>query len=237
MSGKQRKPTGVIGTATLYGDGRQTYDQVVFPARKGAIEHAIVGATLSSKHFDVRRFYNLREDPIPLPEHGWDFQLNTIFGVRYLELMEVAVLDGTGGYEGASNIQQLGELADAIYAGIQEKVATYGPNPRSSINLLLYSTDYRFDITGGAEEIIARRLNNRNQFGRTDHCFSTVLYCVPSPEDTTLVRILFPLSKSEVRRLKSEEYLRQITVVHFDLRQRVVRIPAPAKPSVDESTG
>jgi hypothetical protein len=221
-----RKPSGVSGLATIRfgGSSQHQFEQLVFPPDKEGIEGMIIAAAMKGDGpLSLRRFYQLTKDPERLPQQDWDFGLETVWGRKYLDLMEGVVL-AAGGYEKASPAQPVGAQADAIYARIKAKSDKYG-RPRESIHLLLYTTDYRFRLMSSPGDLVAHLLASHQ------HCFRTVLYCDPQVGGGAMMRVLFPLSRIEIARLESEPFLRGLTGVHIDLREPIVHLPRPAGPS------
>lgn len=142
--------------------------------------------------------------------------------------MEVAPLQESGGtYQRAPAHHSIAELAEAVYKRIANKSAKYG-RPRSAVHLLLYATDYRFDISGSAGDLLAHRLH------REQHCFATILYTRLNPSSLATNRILFPLSQVELRKLESEELLNSITEVVFEPRQSMHRATPEAEARMRE---
>jgi hypothetical protein len=219
MPAKRRKPRGMIGSTTYYGDGKAVFSQVDLPAKKDDIERVVLAAALDAEPpLDLRTFYALTTEPEQLREQDFDFQLTTRSGTKYLDLMEVAPLETVGGsYQKVPAYHSLAERVEAVYAKILTKSAKYG-RPRTSVHLLLYATDYRFDLEGGDGDLLAHRLNRR------EHCFATVLYARLYPGRRAVNRVLFPLSKVELRRLESEKMLEAITEVIFEPRQPLHRL-------------
>ena len=109
-----RKPTGVTGQATIR-PGRpdqHKYEQLVFPPDKEGVEGMILAAAMQGDGpLNLRRFYQLTDDPKRLQQQDWDFRLETAWGRRYLDLMEAVVLT-TGGYDKAPAVQQIGAQVD-----------------------------------------------------------------------------------------------------------------------------
>ncbi|MGH9894374.1 MAG: hypothetical protein ACREA0_20795, partial [bacterium] len=162
--------------------------------------------------------YSLTKDPERLREQDFDFRLSTTAGTKYLDLMEAAPLQDAGGtYQKATVMYSIGKRVDAVYASILKKSAKYG-QPRTPMHLLLYSTDYRFDLEGSEGDLLSHRLNRR------EHCFATVVYTRLHLDGSAVNRVLFPLSKIELDRLESEKLLESITTLVFEPRQSLHRV-------------
>jgi hypothetical protein len=116
------------GPFTVHPDGRTEFHPIVLPDTKNEIEDAILKAALNGKLLDLRTFYGLKSDPVRNPEDHFDFTLDTMAGVKYLDLMEVAPLKGSGGsYEKVGNIIKLAEQMDAVYAEIKKRRQSTDP--------------------------------------------------------------------------------------------------------------
>jgi hypothetical protein len=138
--------------------------------------------------------------------------------------MEVAILKTSGGYERTSRMHKLSERCDSVYAEIKSKSDKYGRPSGTHINLLLYATDYRFDLMGSEGDLIAHLL------GRRQHNFRTVMYTRLFPDAQAWNRVLFPLSSVEIRKLESEKMLRQISSIVFDPREEIVVLDREGRP-------
>jgi hypothetical protein len=215
----KKKPTGEIGHVHVRGRN-VTFVPVSFPTTKPEIERFILDAALAERHwkpgmkkptgkaFELRAHYGLKGEPIQNAESHFDFTLPTESGQTYLDLMEVALLREVGGsFAKATSRYCLGDRADALWAEVSRKSEGYGTGPSSGVHLLLYSTDYRFDLGQGVSALLIHMLHART------HCFRSVVYCVPNPDFTASVRLLHPLSEEKRGRLESEQWLRQITEI------------------------
>ena len=184
MPKKHNKPTGTVGCISIFADGRPPqFQQVPFPTEKAAIERMVVAAAVSAKK-DLGRFYQLDSDPAQNDENDLDFTLNTSRGEKRLELMEIAFL-ATGSYDAAPLSYNHGELADAICAGIAKKTRRYGDRS-SGIHLLLYSTDFRFNVCNDVIWLVSKWCS------ATPHAFDSVVYVrFPAPRSVD-VKIVHP---------------------------------------------
>lgn len=116
MENEKRKPTGTIGDLTLYPDGRRPkFTPIQFPTSKAEIESQILHTTLEVARKSGLNPYDLDRDPEQNPENSFDFTLPTAHGEQYLDLMEVAPLEGIGGsYKKAQDYYNHGKLSDYI---------------------------------------------------------------------------------------------------------------------------
>jgi hypothetical protein len=196
VSEAKKKPTGHLWVAysDMREDGGWGMVQVEFPDEKAAIERFILQLTLDSLRSGGLDIYQLAGEPIQNPEDDFDFTLPTASGDEYLDLMEVALLGGmkiTGSsYRGAHASYNYGERADAIFGKIMEKAKKYGLRTLTPIHLLLYATDYRFEVRGSVEELLAYRS------AKEGHPFKSILNCTPKVEGGAVVSVIYPRSLS-----------------------------------------
>lgn len=148
-----------------------------FPDDKEAIERFIVAGTLTAAKFMRYNPYNLAGEPVQNPENDFDFTLPTKSGSEYLDLAEVAPLDGVRGYANAPANYNAGEFAESAWTVVKKKAAKYGMRRSIPVHLLLYSTDFRFNPS---ERVI---LLLQSYCARRQHRFRTVLWYRPIMAD------------------------------------------------------
>jgi hypothetical protein len=185
---RHSKPTGLIGSVVIPGDGQPPeFRTIKFPSEKADAELFIVKAAVSPTN-DLGRFYKLTSLPAQDRENGFDFLLQTPGGIEHLELMEIAPLSRSqGSYSAAPLTYNQGQLADAIFEGISKKSQRYGgPRCKAKINLLLYSTDFRFRVSNDVLWLIAKWASLK------PNAFKSVVYVTFLAERSIEGKIIFP---------------------------------------------
>ena len=120
----RRKPRGVNGIMKLTG-GKPEPDFIPtdLPDGKSDIEKAICGATFRAMSANVWKAWPVGIEPRQLPENDFDFAFDSETEPEYLDLAEVAPLEGVRcGYEGAPTTFPRGKLVDAILRLVATKV-------------------------------------------------------------------------------------------------------------------
>jgi hypothetical protein len=230
MNGQKKKPTGVIGSITIHPDGRPPeFKQVGFPQGKAEIERYILKLTiLNAKKIGLNP-YDLKGEPIQNPEDSFDFTLPSTQGNQYLDLMEIASLEKVrGSHEQAPNHYNNGELADSIYSKILSKAKKYGQSPRSTIHLLLYTTDWKFKADEGVLDLLAY-WSLRGQ-----HCFKSILYFRPVSSNDGDVIVIYPRPVETFQQFDEARQRRRCTL-SINIREGWISPPGPVTVSLDSN--
>jgi len=187
---RSKKPSGTIGSIIINpAEKTAELQSLPFSNDKAKLEQYFVTFVTRGLRRRGSNMYNLTGEPIQNPESDYDFTLPTVSGTEYLELMEVAPLEGVGGsYQKASGSYNHGELADFIYDKLIAKSTKYHACPQPSIHLMLYTTDWRFLVAEGVLFLVAHRCQ------QTEHNFKTIIYFVPDDATHGEVKIVYPLS-------------------------------------------
>lgn len=188
---RHRKPTGSIGPISIYSCGDVRFDRVQFPADKAEVENYLVELTL-------RALKEANLDPwgaVPQrnPEQHFDFTIPSANGVAYLDVMEIAPLDGRGGFQNAALDYHHGEMADWVWAKITQKAQKYGLPRELAIHLLLYSTDLAFRLSSGVLDLLSYYCSV------TDRGFRSILYAVPEEASSVSITTICPQKRSDFR--------------------------------------
>lgn len=102
-------------------------------------------------------------EPRQLPQNDFDFAFDSAPEPEYLDLAEVAPLEGVrGGYEGAPTTFPRGKLVDAILWLVAAKSALYGRERRARVHLLLYITGFRFLVSDGVVGLLKASLRREH---------------------------------------------------------------------------
>ena len=207
MKKKHKKPTGQMGTVRL---GRSSgYTPIDFPTEKEDIERLMLRLTLLDESIRENH-YGLMGDPRQNPADDFDFTLPTSTGEHYLDLAEVAPLDGPD--KDAPNAYGNGEMSDWIWGVIAGKSSKYGSGNSRPIHLLLYPTHFSFRVTSSVLDLIGYRAATE------DHSFESIVYT--SPDDATSAEsfVVFPKAADAFDGFDVEK-VRQGHVVIADLSQ------------------
>jgi len=186
MARKQRKPTGITGPTRVGPDGVE-FLQLAFPTTKDEIEQFIVatfgceplpgGLTIRSRHQNR--------------ENDLDFSIKTSLGSMFLELMEIAPLENLrGSYESAPASYRPYDFAQHIYAKAMRKSAHYASNKKPKIVLLLYVTNWTFNLS---ESVICLL---QYWFCTRPHCFEWIFAYHPIDQHNGIRHLLYPTSAS-----------------------------------------
>lgn len=160
-----------------------------FPRTKEDIEQHLLDSMLCASKKSGLNPYHLVGIPDKNPENDFDFTLPTVAGDEYLDLMEVAPLDVYRcTHETAPTSYVNGKFADVIMDKVLAKSSGYGRSPKSAIHLLLYSTDWKFNLTVGLTDLLAFQCRR----GSADHCFKTIFYYYALDDNEGRVIPVFP---------------------------------------------
>jgi len=186
---RSKKPSGTIGSIIMRSaDQKAEFQPISFPKDKAEREQFIVKFFTQVLRRSGKYPDELIGDPIQNLESDYDFTLKTVSGTEYLELMEVAPLEGVGGsYQKAPGSYNHGELADFIYEKLIAKSTKYHARALPPIHLLLYTTDFRFVVTKNVLFLVGYLCQ------QTKHSFKTIIYFVPYDATHGEAKKLYPL--------------------------------------------
>jgi len=183
MKNKPRKPTGTSGVL-IVGGGKQRFIRTQYGTSKEEVEDFFMKAAMRS---NLGEALNLIGEPIRNRENFFDYSISTTRGQEYIDLMEIAMLEKVAGsYDRMPETTDSGLFADYVWEQIDRKSSHYGGKPRSNLHLLLYSTDYRFDLTDSAEELIAYFANCR------PHAFNSIFNFEPYDQQHGRLYKIYP---------------------------------------------
>jgi hypothetical protein len=137
-------------------------------------------------------FYSIAGEPIQNKENDFDFHLPTPSGTQYLDLAEIVVGMGQGGYAGARNRHRVGDLVDAVWGVIQAKEKKYGARRKLVIHLLLYGVDWRFLLSESCIDLARRYCLRRKQH------FASIAYYAPITIDEGILWPLYPIDAASL---------------------------------------
>ena len=189
----RRKPRGHLGYLS-FGYGTPEFRIVALPESKEDIEQWMVDAMLRTHRAKDADPYALVGTPVRNPEANFDFTLPTARGDEYLDLMEIVVFSedsSSPGHEAGPLAYDPDAMAEAIVEMVLVKSQHYG-RPRTPLHLLLYVTDWRFELLQPVDELVALALASR------PHIFRTVSYFGPCDAETGMYRRLFPLTSDNL---------------------------------------
>ena len=184
---KRRKPSGKHGVMHVGRPGRGKVTFHDYPATKDEIERYYVELVFRASP-EARAFYGSNEIPIQNSENNHDFTLSTPSGPKPLELMESSPLEQLGTtYDDAPASYSNGEFADMIWENIQKKSHRY----TSGVNILIYPTDGKLQLTENVCNLLAFRLS------KEQHQLASVTYTSALPEghDCQFV-VLYPRAEN-----------------------------------------
>ena len=188
-------------------DQKTEFQPIRFPKDKAKLEQFIVKFFTQVLRRSGQYPDDLIGDPIQNPESDYDFTLKTVSGTEYLELMEVAPLEGVGGsYQNAPGSYNHGELADFIYDKLMAKSTKYHARPLPPIHLLLYTTDFRFVVTKNVRFLVGYLCQ------QTKHSFKTIIYFVPQDATQGDAKRLYPLSPEAFKNFDVQAARRRISM-------------------------
>jgi hypothetical protein len=190
---------------------RVTYEPVPWPEAQEDIENYVLQAMHTTACHVGMNLYGLTGDPVQNRQDHFDFTLPTRGGNQFLDLMEVAPLRSVAGsYSNAPTSYVVGEMADAVWDEIRKKSEHYGNTSRTQIHLIVYPTDWRFQLGNEVTDLLAYWSLCRK------HCFASIIYF--ALDDTTsgeIVRI-YP-RPSDVFSVFDEAAARGLQVALADL--------------------
>ena len=189
-------------------DQTAEFQPLPFPKDKAKLEQFIVKFVSHGLRTRGHNPYKLTGEPIQNPESDYDFTLRTVSGTEYLELMEVAPLEGVGGsYKKAPGSYNHGELADFIYDKLIAKSTKYRARPLPPIHLLLYTTDWRFRVTDNVLLLVGY------QCQQTEHNFKTIIYFVPDDATHGEAKRVYPLPPKAFKDFDVQAARRRISML------------------------
>ena len=198
---EHKKPTGTSGYLSL-GPVRPGFQPVQLPERKDEIEAFILRAALATAEKCGLDPYGLVDSPIQNIEDDFDFTLPTKRGQEYLDLMEVAPLEGSRGYQDAPLSYKVGERVDFVWTELTKKAQKYGLPGRQEVHLLIYSTDQRFRLDSATLKLLSYHCHVASRGFQSVHAFALddertgELFCI-WPDSGELPQ------RAEVRRLRN----------------------------------
>jgi len=205
---KGKKPVGNVGFFRLTGDGKGVPIDQSLPEQKGAIELRMVEMFLRSHPPNSKAIFS---NPRQNKESDFDFTVSTDHGDAFLELMEIAPLDGSGGsFDNVPASHNAQALAAAITKNILKKSRRY--RVKRDLFLLIYLTHWAFAL--GRATIQFLRYNLRKQ----KHVFRAVFYLAPLDDETGYFEWLFPVPPRYLLNFRPEEH-KEAVVTNFDYRK------------------
>ena len=142
-----KKPSGINGFVSLSPGMHPQFQKIIFPEEKSNLEAMIFDAAIRVAQGMQPSFYDLSGDPTSNFENDFDFSLPFDGGVEYLDLAEVTFGMESGGHVKAPPSHLVGDLVDAAWKVIQKKDDKYGDARRTTVHLLLYTTDWKFTLS------------------------------------------------------------------------------------------
>ena len=189
---RRKKPVGTAGPVYLDPEeGSARFERIAYGETKEEIEKYVMRVALESAQRAGADLWKLTDSPRQNAENDFDFTLETSDGPEDLDLMEVAPLqDVRGSYEDAAASYNHGDLAGFLWEKIDSKSIKYGSTPRSRgvhrIHLLLYTTDWRFDVVDDVLDLLAFWAFRRN------HAFDSIHYYSPFDQETGQLKLVYP---------------------------------------------
>ncbi len=190
MGGRVRKPSGRTGPFEVQYDGAASLDlkwnRIPFPETKEEIEACVVQGFLGTAIWQGILSRGVRAAQNPTDD--FDFCLDGDGSCRYLELMEVAPLDGP--YASAAGSYRPYEMAREIVDNIHKKSERYAGVARcEKISLLLYLTHWAFVPNGTTIALM--------QYGCSEepHSFEAIYYYRPSNAHAGMLSEIYPTPK------------------------------------------
>lgn len=188
MQSKKNKPVGTAISQKI-SNGEQSTEEHKLEGSKEEIETFFASLFFDAACKENNFPFSLSNPPRINEQNDLDFSLEVDGKNTLLELMEIAPLENTrGGYSNASASYSFEERCEFIQNKITQKSTKYG-GIDTDIFLLLYSTDWKFDLN----PIHFRTLSK--MFHREDFVYKAVFYISwfpATPEENGKVNILFP---------------------------------------------
>lgn len=209
------KPTGHKGAFHVQiGTGGQAvgaFEQIPFSKEKATVESEMVRAFFSSMNNRLsktgEKFF--LSDPKSNEENDFDFTVASPRGPAYLELMEIAPLQGP--YEKAPASYKPYEFAKPIFEGILEKSRRYPADMGRDLFLLLYVTHWTFALS---DTVVACL---RYWLLKQPTVFRAIFSYQPLDRQAGIPHWLFPVP-SELIGLFDPEDIRENVCFNVDLR-------------------
>ncbi len=210
MDEKTRKPTGDIGSVRYtVGEPDVEFLRVPFPTAKQEIERIVARPFLAAAQRHELLEFDLLDEPQQNPEDDFDFALHTNQGKKYLELMEIAPLEGPRSYETAPSSYDIYEFADWILKQILEKSIRYARSTHFGIVLLTYVTHWKFLLNENVFFLLSYWLK------ANEHSFESIFHLSHVDRRTVSVSRLFPIPGIEFRGFDPAIF-RGSRIVNFD---------------------
>jgi len=198
-SGGHKKPSGKAGWLGLGPDGIE-FQPVELPKTKAALEAAIVRVVTSSQAFKTAQI-PWPGVPLQAEENSFDFVFPKAPG-SYLELMEIAIFDVSGGFARVPFQRNAYKYVWSIWQKLSEKAMGYGGLAGSKVHLLLYTTDSAFHLLPDEEDALA------NCLAFVDRGFRSVTYTHASGGSSVLYPRAHPgFLEESLKRLKRVQML------------------------------
>jgi len=184
------------------------------PTDKASIEALMMEGALRSLEFSGLDVYHLTSKPLQLAQDNFDFELPTLSGTDFLDLIEFAPLENYGGsYEKAPNRHNVGALADRAWELIKKKSKKYGGGRRVRVHLLMYITDFRFLFSDSVFALLTLWCARRY------HAFRSIVYYAPIDKDAGMTRVLHPgIIPATLATFGDEQRLRNRELTNLDPR-------------------
>lgn len=232
MSGSKKahgKPTGELGMAVQFPSGA-SFVLEELPGRKDEIEKWVLDRACLAATSYGKDPWHLAEPPRQNPERGFDFELGTSEGIEDLDLMEVVLFPGVGGYENLLPDYSVEEMARATVGRVLGKSRHYG-RPTRPVHLLMYSTDWRTMLVPPVLDRLAVLL------AAAEHVFRTVWYSFPNSRRGGILEPVAPRKVAEGRGEPSDHRVLIAdprSVRPFGGDGIAMRIRTPPRPSGDK---
>ncbi len=193
-----KKPTGTTGSIRITSKDT-SFNKIIFPNAKEDIELFIMERFVENinKQGVFFKFTSFSQNS----QDDFDFSVETTNGKSDIDLMEIATL-GKSSHELASNQYNDLEFSRNILKKILEKSTKYKSN-KSSLFLLLYSTNFKFNLS----ELVIQHL--QYLLNRDTHCFKMIFYFSLLDGKEGYTRLLFP---SEIKEFDEKRYKNNISI-------------------------
>jgi hypothetical protein len=182
------KPIGESGPVLVShgADGQTTieWQKLEYPPEKKDQEQIIANSFISS--------LNIAEDPkwvlTALTEDDFDFEMSRGDDKRYLELQEIVIPQKKAGPPYAEGEQAIepAEFAETIVSGINSKAAKYPQALAQPLDLIVYTTHWRFVPNPSVLQLVCDSLH------KSSHPFSNIYFFNRLNENESQRVNLFP---------------------------------------------
>lgn len=202
MKRPPRKPSGTDGAIKLDATGVH-FEKIDFPNAKDGVEQHVADSFIASTgnpYFSISSITKNQENDL-------DFLIETSKGKKFLELMEIAPLEGLGGsYDKAPSSYKPYDLARFVKSHIQKKSNKYHSGKLPKIVLLVYTTDWRFAVSETTICILQHWL------ATSSHSFEYVYLHHPT-KPIGITHVLYPTPKEywDAQNFDPEAYRENIT--------------------------